>query len=417
MLMNLHLFKKGVFCVLLAGLSLSYAGFADAEAQTIRVSGFVKTDVYSDGRELVAARENQFALFPLPKRFVDGEDLNENRQLNMSSIQTRITAGITGPDAFGARTSGMIEGAFFGSTDATINNFRLRHAMVRLDWEHTQLLVGQFWHPMFHTQSFPEVVNFNTGVPFQAFSRNPQVRLTYKAGDVSFIAAAMAQRDFAGPGGNQPLRNSGIPNLFAGVQASAGGHHFGTGVDFKQVIFENKRTEATNSLAATAFARFNFGPAYFKLYGLVGQNMTDHLMLGGLARETVEGGKDKVLPTDIISFWTELSTGFRGDTEGIRTEFGVFAGYTQNLGVSEEGLSPVAGSRGLALGPNYPAGTGIDYVWRISPRAQMQSGPVRFAAEFEYTVAGYGITERDLTVSDSESVGNFRIQLSAYLFF
>lgn len=416
MLINLQKSKKAIFCALAAFFALGMFGHSAAEAQNIRFTGFVKTDAYSDNRELVSAREGQFALFPLPKRFVSGEDVNDNRQFNMVSIQTRVTGHLSGPDAFGARTSGMIEGAFFGASDANINTFRMRHAFVRLDWENTQLIVGQFWHPMFITQSFPEVVNFNTGVPFQAFSRNPQVRLTYKMGDISLIAAALTQRDFAGPGGSQPLRNAGIPNLHAGIQGTAGGHHFGTGVDFKTVVLENKFTESANSLAAFAFARLNFGRPFFKVYGLVGQNMTDHLMIGGLAREAVSGGKDKVYPTDIISVWTELSTGFRGDSEGIRTEFGIFAGYTQNLGVSEDGLTPVPGSRGLAFGAAYPD-TGLDYVWRVSPRAQMQSGPVRFAAEFEYTVAAYGAFNTDLTIRDSETVGNFRIQLSAYLFF
>ncbi|AXJ01482.1 hypothetical protein CYPRO_2234 [Cyclonatronum proteinivorum] len=413
--MNFLKLRKAIFCCLTA--AFAFVVSQEVNAQSFSVSGFVKTDVFSDGRELVAARENQFALFPLPELLVDGKDVNENRQLNMSSIQTRITAGLTGPDAFGARTSGVIEGAFFGVTDANINTFRLRHAFVRLDWENTQFIAGQFWHPLFNTQSFPEVVNFNTGVPFKAFSRNPQLRLTHRVGDISLIAAAMAQRDFAGPGGNKPLRNSGIPNLFAGIHATAAGHHFGTGVDFKQVILEHNQTEATNSLAASAFARFNFGTGFFKLYGLVGQNMTDHLMIGGLAREKIDNAKDKVLPTSIISFWTELSTGFRGESDGVRTEFGVFAGYTQNLGVSSDNFIPVDGSRGFFLEYNDLIDLGIDYVWRISPRAQVHSGPVRFALELEYTVAAYGAFNSDLTISDSKAVGNFRTQFSAYLFF
>ena len=99
----------------------------------------------------------------------------------MLSVQTRLVGKITGPDAFGAKTSGYIEAEFFGTSDADVNGFRLRHAYVKLNWTTTELLIGQFWHPMFITESFPEVVSFNTGAPFQPFNRSPQIRVTQTA--------------------------------------------------------------------------------------------------------------------------------------------------------------------------------------------------------------------------------------------
>ncbi|MCB0316360.1 MAG: hypothetical protein KDH84_24420, partial [Calditrichaeota bacterium] len=102
------------------------------------------------------------------------------------------------PDAFGAKASGVIEGAFFGHTNDDINGFRLRHAFVKLAWEKTALYFGQYWHPMFVTAVFPGVVSFNTGVPFQPFSRNPQFRLEQTmSSSAKFIVALLSQRDFA----------------------------------------------------------------------------------------------------------------------------------------------------------------------------------------------------------------------------
>jgi hypothetical protein len=167
----------------------------------ITFSGFVKTDLLYDSRQTVNIREGHFLLFPksaLPDK--EGRDLNAASSFNMLSIQTRLLGKLTGPDAFGAKTSGLIETEFFGTSDGDINGFRLRHAYVKLNWATTEVLVGQFWHPMFVTESFPETVSFNTGAPFQPFNRSPQVRLTQTLGGWSLVATALAQRDFPSNG-------------------------------------------------------------------------------------------------------------------------------------------------------------------------------------------------------------------------
>jgi len=148
----------------------------------ISFSGFVKSDIIYDSRQTVALREGHFLLYPAPESLdKNNDDINAKSNFNILSIQTCLTSKITAPDAFGAKTSGQFEGEFFGNTDGDINGFRLRHAFVKLDWTNLSLLVGQTWHPMFITEMFPAVVSFNTGAPFQPFSRNPQIRLTYSS--------------------------------------------------------------------------------------------------------------------------------------------------------------------------------------------------------------------------------------------
>ena len=84
----------------------------------------------------------------------------------------------------GRRRLDFIEGEFFGTSDADVSGFRVRHAFLKLDWQSSSLLIGQFWHPMFVVEMFPGVVSFNTGAPFQPFARNPQIRFTHSFGDV-----------------------------------------------------------------------------------------------------------------------------------------------------------------------------------------------------------------------------------------
>jgi hypothetical protein len=129
-----------------------------------------------------------------------GQDINAAANFNILSVQTRLAGKVTGPDALGAKTSGLIEGEFFGTADGDTNGFRLRHAYVKLNWKKSELMIGQFWHAMFITDCYPDVVSFNTGAPFQPFSRTPQVRFTQAFGKLSLIATALSQRDFASNG-------------------------------------------------------------------------------------------------------------------------------------------------------------------------------------------------------------------------
>jgi len=212
--------------------------FFNAEGQSqepdpswgIKFSGFVKTDIFYDTRQSSASnglREGHFYLFPdniLPD--AAGNDLNANPSLHILNIQTRLRGDISGPDAFGAKTSGAIEAEFFGTNESDLNGFRLRHAYVRLDWKSISLLTGQYWHPLFPVESFPGTVSFNTGAPFIPFSRNPQIRLTGKKDQLSMSLTAYSQRDFTSPGpdgnSNKYLRNSGLPGLNLQFRIEAG---------------------------------------------------------------------------------------------------------------------------------------------------------------------------------------------------
>lgn len=377
----------------------------------IKFSGFVKTDVMFDSRQTVAAREGHYLLYPTNKmKDVNGDDINAKSTLHILAIQTRLKGDITGPDAFGAKTSGRIEAAFFGTTENDINGFRLRHAFLTLDWEKSSLMIGQFWHPMFVTSVFPGTVSFNTGAPFQPFSRNPQVRFTYHLKNINIIAAAMSQRDFAstGPEGTSTsyLRNTAIPNMHLQLQLTGEKMLLGIGGDWKALTprletpHGHKTSNTVNGMSLIGFAKFTFPSFLCKLEGVYGQNLTDHLMLGGYGVEKVDQltGEETYLPTNVFSAWTDIST---GDKIGL----GLFAGVTKNIGASND------------LSDSWQRGSNIDMIYRISPRILWNSGKTRLAAEVEYTAASYGSILSDQTVEEAEYIGNLRLLLAAYYFF
>ncbi|MBR9974305.1 MAG: hypothetical protein KFF77_01870 [Bacteroidetes bacterium] len=386
----------------------------------ISFSGFVKTDMLYDSRETVNVREGHFLLYPAAERAgAEGVDLNETPSFNMLSIQTRLKGDITGPEALGARTSGQIEGEFFGMTDGDINGFRLRHAFVKLDWGSTALLVGQTWHPMFVAECYPGVVSFNTGAPFQPFSRNPQVRVTQSFGGLRLIGVAATQRDFPSIGpdasGNPVtssmfLRHAILPNLHFQAQYLADGHVFGAGVDYKQLLPSTATgigTLSEETIAGTSligYAKLDLAPVTIKAEGTLGQNLSDLLQFGGFAMTAMDAATGEATYTtlDSYSVWGEVMY-------GKEFEVALFAGYSENLG-AEENFLP---------GALYARGANIASLLRVSPRVQYTAGKVRFALELEYTSADYGTPEADNKglVADTKSVANTRVLAAVFYFF
>jgi hypothetical protein len=83
----------------------------------IKFSGFIRNDVFFDSRQVVSARPaNQGELLLYPANVnndINGKDINAASSLDMLAITTRLVGTVAGPDAFGAKTSGVIEAEFW----------------------------------------------------------------------------------------------------------------------------------------------------------------------------------------------------------------------------------------------------------------------------------------------------------------
>ncbi|MGK7394563.1 MAG: hypothetical protein ACNS62_08315 [Candidatus Cyclobacteriaceae bacterium M3_2C_046] len=413
-------FIFGIFSNLLFG--------QDAEPKdiSIRWSGFLKNDVFFDSRQTINAREGHFVLFPAPiSRDLDGEDINAHATFNIVAINTRLTAKITGPDAFGAKTSGLVEGAFFGHSDRDMNEFRLRHAYAKLSWQKTELLFGQYWHPMFIPAAYPGTLSFNTGVPFQPFSRNPQVRLTRDLSNrFKLTAAAVTQVDFSSPGGSIQLRNSALPEFQMQLHYSGKGKNnnnllAGIGGGFKTLSPRlstdslYKSDERVNSFSFLSYLKYTTQPITFKLEGTWGQNMYDLLMMGGYASipskdpVRLQKGLFEYATLDVLSFWTDIYTNHE------HVQLGLFAGYSKNLGASKEVDTFFARADNMA------------FVYRISPRIVYISGKVKIGVEMERTSSAYALKndqgnldfDQFHMVRSWDEIANYRLLVSMGYFF
>lgn len=413
-------------------IALVTAAFAQEKEKSfgIKFSGFIKSDFFFDSRQTVDAREGHFLLWPSAEKLdVNGVDINDKSSFNFLSIQSRLTGSISGPEAFGAETTGLIEGDFFAQANDNINLFRLRHAFVKLNWDNTEILAGQFWNPLFVTGCFPATVSFNTGTPLQSFSRNPQLRLTQKYGNFQIVIAALAQRDYTSRGpdpannaatkvSSEFLRNSCIPDMHFQIQytikhAEKGSTIlFGAGAAYKTLIPRLSSIVSTSTyavdekvsgLTAIAYSKLGFKAITLKIQGRYGENIADLLSVSGFAVQDVidpVSGERSYTPLKSSSFWGEIHS------NGAKIQVGVFGGYLKNLGTKEEMSNASNSVYGLA--------TNIESLYRVAPRVVFISNKTKLACEMEYTSAAYGANYDTFYVpATTNSTSNLRLLFSA----
>jgi hypothetical protein len=437
---------KKIFLLLFFTISVVFSEAQTTEKKTplfgVTFTGLIKTDFLYDTRQTVTLRDGSLLFFPEPVRpDAEGNDINAKGTFNILSVQTKLTLKITGPDALGAKTSGLIEAEFFGNANPNINVFRLRHAYIKLNWTKTEVLAGQFWHPMYEVNCSPEVISADVGLPFKVYARNPQLRLTSDAGRFRFIFAALTQIDFTSNGPEGPsskyLRNSILPELDFQVQYSTKNEEKGTefqagaGIDYlvltplmaSEVVLKKAYDTVINNLvthvnavtatymtnakstawSANIFTKIRLPKITTKIGGIYTGNGYALSMIGGYAVKSVtdpDKGFVDYANINTIAFWADIAT------NGNKWQFAVFGGYSKNLGASGE-----------VKGPYYARGYNIDHLYRISPRVLLNLNKLRFGGELEYTAAAYGTVNSKAQVINSKPVGNLRVLLSAYYYF
>lgn len=384
----------------------------------VKVSGYVKSDFFYDSRQTINAREGHFLLYPAPHEFgMDNSDINERPSFNMLSIQSNLSVKTTGFSVLGAEVTGLVEGDFFGGSNTDVNMLRLRHAYIRINWKKTEILVGQYWHPVFSPSCYPGTVSFNTGAPIQPFSRAPQIKISRMAGLLKFSGALLSQRDYAsvGPLGTSSryIRDSGIPEIQLSGELnhkSRGETVLGASIGYKRLTPQirtgkNYKTDETvRGLSANIYFKQVGKLVTIKMEGIFLENGSEFLSIGGYAvKDSIDAERGLVTYEGLrtVSGWGEIQLG------GKVVQVALFSGYTMNLGTS-----------GAIKGPVYlTSNAPIRRLYRISPRLCIVHGNLTFAAEIEYTSALYGVPDDHARMVKNSEVQNLRFLVStAYKF-
>lgn len=404
-------------------LSLIFPFFVEAQEEieklSVDFSGYVGYSFFIDTYESSDTRDGLVYLYPLAEDLdINGDDLNKDIDAQMLAIESRARLTASGLSAFGAKSKAVIEGDFLSTAQSYTRLFRLRHAFIQLDWAKGELIMGQTWHPMFVTGCFPGVFSFGAAAPFNPLSRAPQIRYTFMpTKNFDIMGALLYHGDFASSGPADAQQNSGVPDMQFQFRFHNDFIYTGFTAGYKllkprnETVLGEKTEKMIGSYNLQAFAAFKTKPVTVKLEGVYGQNLSNYVMLGGYGADVdpyMVGNEDySYVNLNTLSIWSEVSTNFK------KLNGGIFFGYSQNLGASEDYFSLTTPTLAYARGEN------IDHILRISPRVEYTSGKITLTLEHMFSSAVYGTTfdSKQKATDKADPTSNHRIIFGAKYFF
>jgi len=405
--------QMGCFLVLLALMALPLT--RTAGAQSFDLGGFVKSSYYYDTRQVVAARDAEFLLWPANESLDEnGEDTNDVGNLASYQIFSRLGLSIGElPQVMGGDVTGYIESDFYGPTGDETNTLRIRRAFAKMEWANREVLFGVEWSPMFALAAFPHTVASEGGTPFNPFGRQPMIKLTLKPGNVRVVGAAAWQFDafqsasFQGTSGIDQQQQSALPGWHGHVQYVGGRATLGAG-GFAKSLRPVATGDRIFTGAVLGYFTVTGSSVIVRGKGVYGGDLHDHVKTGGIVYDPAEDPNaefvaDAFQALNSFSAWIELE-----GTGAVAP--GIMAGYLTNLGVADEvSAGAIANGRG----------NDIETLWEVAPRLTLNYGPLRFAFEVQVTNATFadGFDANYAPSGDTTSLTNVRGDFSVFLLF
>ena len=388
-------------------------GFAADPSVGYQLYGFVRNDFYINSRQNFEVLDGLFSIFPKPVDInTNGKDKNAVPNAEMLSVATRLGIDFRGTPIMGAKSTAKIECDFAGiSTSYYL--IRIRQAYLKLNWEKTELLVGQTWHPLFGSV-LPTVPSLNTGSPFQPFNRSPQVRAKHMlTNELSVIGSVNYQMQYMsqGPLGASPsyLKNALLPDIFVGLESKS--KHWISGVGFDTKTLKINDASLTSG-SAVAYTQYADNQLQIKAKAIYGQNLSDHLMIGGYGISN-QSTTNEIVYTNFntLSSWLNI-------VYGTKVQAGIFMGISQNLGTNEN-LNIDAAGKITAYGYGFYADTQqlMDRIYRIAPHITYNLSNFKLGFEYELTSADYGKIQGNGRIENSSAATNHRAMATiSYIF-
>lgn len=402
----------------------------------VKLYGFIRNYFALDTRESKAGTGDLFYYTPLDENLNSlGDDLNAQASFRFLSLTTRIGLDITGYQFGRTKFGAKIETDFYSgltntSSSTKINGtaqLRLRQAYVTIGWDDfvmkngnpaaVSLKIGQAWHPMAADQ--PHVFSLETGAPFNAFSRTPQVLADASFGkNVILTAGAIWQMQYLsqGPAGASAeyIKYSCTPEMYLGLTLkSNNGFLARVGTNLLSIkprrLGENadgvkvKVSDRITTLSPYVYLQYKnrkFEVKAKTIFSQAGEHM--NLMSGYGISGKFDDGHYEYTPFKTSSTWASMSY-------GKKWQFMLMAGYIKNLGTKDELLNP---SDFYFSANTYKY---FNSMWRVIPSVAYNVGKFTLGLEYNYTGARYGdgktYDAHGLSKEGLHNVGNNRIQM------
>jgi hypothetical protein len=148
--------------------AISFAGSATSRWD-LTIGGYINFGMGYATKQLGAD------YFAAPRGSGDRENqADEYGNFFASGVETRLNFLIKGPDGWGAKTTGFIEGDFRGGSNS--GEFALRHAFMKMQWANDSLTIGHTWQKWGLMPSFGNtLLAWNMLGAFLKGTRQPQI--------------------------------------------------------------------------------------------------------------------------------------------------------------------------------------------------------------------------------------------------
>ena len=214
-----------------------------------------------------------------------------------------------------------------------------------------------------------------------------------------------------GPLGASPsyLKNALLPDIFVGLESKSKHWISGVGFDTKMLKINDARLSSGSAVAYTQYAD---NQLQIKAKAIYGQNLSDHLMIGGYGISN-ESTTNNIVYTNFntLSSWLNL-------VYGTKVQTGIFVGFSQNLGTNEN-LNIDAAGIITAYGYGFYADTQqlMDRIYRIAPHITYNLSNFKLGFEYELTSADYGKIQGNGRIENSSAATNHRAMATiSYIF-
>ena len=430
-----------------------------------KLYGFIRNFFAFDTRESTAGTADLFYYMPKDEKLnAVGDDLNAVPSFRFLALTSRVGLDVTGYQVGRTKFGAKVEADFYAGLSSSsdkgvfpnqskvngVAQFRLRQAYMTVGWDDLKacgkennasvfLKVGQAWHPMAADQ--PHVFSLETGAPFNAFSRTPQVLMDAAIGKNFVISAAalwQMQYQSQGPVGASAdyIKYACTPEGYVGLTVkSNNGFLARAGVDIlsikprrlaainsetgkpvkdvkeeKDKMIQYKVSDRITTVSPYIYLQYKhklFEVKAKTIFSQGGEHM--NLMSGyGISRNDFEDGHYEYTPFQTSSTWASLSYGKKWQVM-------LMGGYVQNLGTKGElvNVDGKASADDFYFSAN--ASKSFNSLWRVIPSVVYNIGKFSLGLEYNCTAARYGdgksYNAYGLSLDGLHWVYNHRIQM------
>lgn len=402
--------KSFITLAAVALLAPAAVAFASEPAKTekpahFKFYGFIRNYFAFDSRESKAGTKDLFYYLPLDESLnANGTDINANPSFRFLAITSRLGLDVKDYQIGKTKVGAKVETDFY-CMNGNVAVLRLRQAYATLGWDNlgndgtqsTSLKIGQAWHPMAADQ--PYVIDLETGTPFSAFSRTPQVMVDHNfSKNFALTAGVLWQMQYlsTGPKGASDtyIKYSCTPEFYAGLTMKTN-HGFlaRVGADVLSIKprVRNSEGEKVSDRITTVnpyvYAKYDsrdFSINAKVIYASAGEHFN---MLSGYGVTKVESdGSWDYAPLHSTASFLSVKYGRKVQVQGM-------IGYMKNLGTSKALYEDAAHPGYTSTSNVYISGNGfhnLNQLIRVTPTVVYNLGKLSFALEYDITAAQYG---------------------------